>query len=58
MITTPKINLRKLNRILRWTGWRLAFDYDPGNKKDTMVFFAWFGWGFIRHLDKDLQSKQ
>lgn len=55
---TPKINLRKLNRILRWTGWRFAVEYDPSNKKDTMLLFVWYGWGFIRHLKDDLQEKQ
>jgi hypothetical protein len=54
---TPKINLRKLNRILRWTGWRLTFEYDPGHKKDTMVYFNWHGWGFVKNLKKDLDIK-
>ena len=54
---TYKANLRKVNRVLRWTGWRLTVLYDPTDVKDTMVYLAWHGWGFLKHLDEDLQPK-
>ncbi len=53
---TPKINLRKLNRFLRWTGWRLTIDYDPSHCKDTKIYLSWWGWKFISNKD-DLGEK-
>lgn len=50
-IRSPKINLRKLNRLLRWTGWRATIEYDPSCRKDTKLYLAWWGWNFIKNKD-------
>lgn len=54
------LKLRNINRVLRWTGWRLYVGIDIENlKKDlpmelTQIGMEWYGWGFIKELDKDL----
>lgn len=54
------ISLKKINRFLRWTGWRLyvglddAFWADTTNPPNTRIGFIWYGWEFIKHLDEDL----
>jgi hypothetical protein len=58
MIRTPKINLRKLNRLLRWTGWRLSIDHDISRRKDTKLYFGWYGWKFLFNLKRDLQKDE
>ena len=60
--------LRSINRILRWTGWRLTISIDDkmlqnkGTPADhsihepTRIGFTWYGWSFVRHLDTDLKD--
>lgn len=54
------IRLKKLNRVLRWTGWRFYVGFDDAYMKDTtkpmklQVGFVWYGWGFVKELDQDL----
>ncbi len=53
--------LRSINKILRWTGWRLAVEIDCENfakskREPTKIGFVWYGWDFIRHLDVDLKD--
>lgn len=56
------MSLKKINRILRWTGMRLTVSLDDaflanprGNKSpNTRIGLSWYGWGFIKNLDKDL----
>lgn len=57
-------SLRKVNRVLRWTGWRLAVEFNKdyitsstqNTKPNTKVGLVWYGWGFINHLKEDLND--
>lgn len=48
--------LWSINRILRFTGWRLYVSVDgslnmPFNpQKPTKIGFMWYGWSFLRDL--------
>jgi len=63
--------LRSINRVLRWTGWRLAVEVDCENVvknkgkpwhessyEPTRIGLIWYGWGFVRHLDTDLKDRK
>lgn len=56
------ISLKKLNRILRWTGWRLFVGLDDDFLQDnnlppkTYVGFEWYGWSFVKNLKEDLKE--
>lgn len=53
--------LKKINRILRWTGFRLTiglddeFMKDTSNPPKTQIGLVWYGWSFVRELEKDLK---
>lgn len=53
-------SLKKINRVLRWTGVRLTvsinkdFFNDMSLKPETKIGFTWYGWGFIKDLKNDL----
>lgn len=56
--------LKSINRILRWTGFRIEIEVDDDIKRKlsnnlsidpTKIGFTWYGWSFIRELDKDLK---
>lgn len=51
------VNLRKINRLLRWTGFRLFVGYDPAHKSDTIIGLGYHGWEFIKYLRNDLKKK-
>lgn len=54
------IKLRTINRVLRWSGWRLYVGLDDGFIADTtqppktQIGLIWYGWGFIKELSEDL----
>jgi len=56
----PMFSLRKINRVLRWTGWRLAVTVDDEIKakeadgreqEPTLIGFTWYGWDFDTKVD-------
>ncbi len=54
-------NLKRLNRILRWTGFRITVSLDQEFLKDyqnnppkTVLLLQWYGWNFIKDLKNDL----
>jgi hypothetical protein len=42
-------DLWSINRLLRWTGWRLivVVDVVGGFKAPTRIGFAWYGWSWV-----------
>lgn len=58
------VKLKKLNRILRWTGWRLYVGLDDAFMKDTSlpakteIGLVWCGWGFVKYLKEDLKVEE
>lgn len=48
------MELWTINKVLRYTGWRLAIEVDatlgePFNPvKPTKLTLVWYGWGFLR----------
>jgi hypothetical protein len=57
------VYLRTINRVLRWTGWRLYIGIDIENLLDdekrapAQIGLEWYGWEFIKHLDEDLVKR-
>lgn len=55
-----KVGLKALNRVLRWTGWRIYVEMNKDfletgqGKPETKIGLIWYGWKFIKELDKDL----
>jgi len=54
-------NLKRLNRILRWTGFRITVSLDQEFLKDyqnnppkTVLLLQWYRWNFIKDLKNDL----
>lgn len=39
-----KCELWSINRILRWTGWRLFVQIDKTGVAPTLIGFIWYGW--------------
>lgn len=56
------VSLKKINRILRWTGLRLTIAMDSEflqnpngqNPPNTKIGLSWYGWSFVKELSKDL----
>jgi hypothetical protein len=56
-----KFNLKKINRILRWTGFRIFIGLDNAFMQDTKnnppkteIGIYWHGFGFVKELKNDL----
>lgn len=42
------INMWSINRVLRWTGFRLVVDWAPRTEQGIFTIgFVWYGWGFV-----------
>lgn len=58
---TIGFSLKRVNRILRWTGVRLFVGFEDGFLESkgvlppkTKIGLEWYGWGFIKDLENDL----
>ncbi len=45
------VDLWTINRILRWTGWRLIVSPADDDNPTTRIGFAYWGWEFLRNKD-------
>lgn len=53
------IKIKTINRVLRWTGWRVFVGIDierfhEAKRSPSQIGIIWYGFGFINELDQDL----